>query len=53
MVLAFGTTAQATLVAWWPFEEASGSIATDASGSADQHNATLYGTSPAFARPRS
>jgi hypothetical protein len=49
LVLAFGTTAQATLVAWWPFDETGGSTATDASGSANPHNATLNGSNPTFA----
>jgi len=48
-IVALGGAAQAALVAWWPFDEAGGSVANDASGSVNLHNATLNGSNPAFA----
>jgi len=48
-IVALGGAAQAALVAWWPFDEAGGSTANDASGSVNLHNATLNGSNPAFA----
>jgi len=47
-VLAFSGAAQAELVAWYTFDEAGGSTATDSSGSANAHNATLNGLNPTF-----
>ena len=43
-----GLGAAPNLVAWWKFDEESGTTAVDSSASANQHDATLMGSSPAF-----